>query len=232
MPSWLSRPTMVRTTVTSSSVRHAFRNLNDGRPYVEQIKPFNFLLTAAGAKAPAGVPKGRPFRLVAPYETDPEKWELGEWTDVRHPESGTYRITTRDGRPGMARVDTFRDVLAKYESHPEAKSLGPDGLPCDRAAVGLLQRRPVTVGKITLIGKESNRLEEREAGELTREDRDQWLTTYEDHDEWYRVVLPRLRESGVKYVAQTLGISERRARDVLSGKALPHPNRQNLIATS
>ena len=54
---------------------------------------------------------------------------LGEWTDVHHPESGTYRITTRAGRPGMARVDTFRDVLAKYESHPEAKSLGPDGRP-------------------------------------------------------------------------------------------------------
>jgi hypothetical protein len=153
-PPWFSRPTMVRTTVTSTAVRRAFRRLNESRPYAEQIKPFDFLLTAAGAKAPAGVPEGRPFRLVAPYETEPDKWEHGEWTDVHHPESGTYQITTRDGWPGMARGDTFRDVLAKYEGHPEAKSLGPDGLPCDRATVGLLQRRPVTVGTITLIGKE------------------------------------------------------------------------------
>jgi len=133
VPSWLSRPTMVRTTVTSSSVRRAFRRLNDGRPYAEQIKPFNFLLTAAGAKAPAGVPEGQPFRLVAPHETDPDKWERGKWIDVHHPDSGTYRITTRDGRPAMARVDTFAHVLAKYETHPEAKSLGPDGKVCDRS---------------------------------------------------------------------------------------------------
>ncbi len=231
MPSWLFRPTMVRTTVTSSSVRHAFRRLNDGRPYTEQIKPFNFLLTAAGAKAPAGVPESRPFRLVAPYEKDPDKWERGEWIDVHHPESGTYRITTRAGRPGMARVDTFRDVLAKYESHPEAKSLGPDGRPCDRTTVGLLQRRPVTVGKITLIGKESNHLEQRESGELTREDTDQWLTTYEDHDEWYRVVLPELKLKEIAVIAGAAGLSERRVRDILTGRVLPHrSNREALRA--
>ncbi len=101
----------------------------------------------------------------------------------------------------MARVDTFADVLAKYETHPEAKSLGPDGEPCGRATVGLLRRRPVTVGTIVLIGKESNRLEERSRGELTVDDLDERITTYEDHDEWYRVVVPA-REMGAKEVAR------------------------------
>ena len=68
----------------------------------------------------------------------------------------------------MARVDTFADVLAKYETHPEAKSLGPNWEPCGRGTVGLLRRRPVTVGTIILIRKESNRLEERSRGELRR----------------------------------------------------------------
>lgn len=40
---------------------------------------------ASGAKAQAGHPKGRPFRLIAPYETDPAKWERSEFSDVHDP---------------------------------------------------------------------------------------------------------------------------------------------------
>jgi len=129
----------------------------------------------------------------------------------------------------MARVDTFADVLAKYETHPEAKSLGPDGEPCGRATVGLLRRRPVTFGKIVLIGKESNRLAERSRGELTVDDLDQRITTYEDDDEWYRVVVPKLREIGAPALAEATGVSERRARDWLTGRALPHRRHRRVL---
>jgi hypothetical protein len=122
----------------------------------------------------------------------------------------------------MARVDTFADVLAKYETHPEAKSLGPDGKPCGRGTTGLLQRRPVTVGTITLTGKESNRIGERSRGELTVEEVTELVTTYEDHDEWYRIVLPLLRKRDISEVAAASGVSTRRARDVLIGRSLPH----------
>jgi hypothetical protein len=185
---------MIRTTITSSTVRRAFRRLNKGRRYAEQIKPFNFLLTAAGAKPPARHLAGQPIRPDCTLRIGPAKWDKGQWVDGHRPEAGTYSITTRDGRPGLARVDTFADALAKYESHPESKSLGPDGEPCGRGTIGLLRRRPVVVETITLIGKESNRIEERSQGELTVEDIDDLVTTYEDHDEWYRLILPALRE--------------------------------------
>ena len=207
-PEWMYRPTMVRTTITSPAVLRAFRRLNEGRTYAESMKPFNFVMSVAGAKPPAGVPMGEPFRLVGPFESDPRKWEGRTYIDVHHPGAGPYPLTTKDGRPGMARADTFAEVLAKYETHPEAKSLGPNGEPCGRATVGLLQRRPVIVGKIDLIGKESNRLEERSRGEAPVNDRDERITTYDDHDEWYRVTVPRLREIGVKAVAQAVGMSE------------------------
>jgi hypothetical protein len=229
-PPWLSRPTLVRTTVTSTPVRRAFRRFNEGRTYRDQIKPFNFLLTAAGAKPPASVEATEAFRLVAPYETDSAKWGGLDWTDVHHPEVGSYSITTRDGRPGMARVDTFGEVLAKYESHPESKSLGADGRPCDRSTIGLLHRRPVTAGRIRLIGKESNRIDERARGELTADEMDERITTYVDHDEWYRTIVPQLRRLGVGPIAAAVRMSERRVRDILTGRALPHADRRLAIA--
>jgi hypothetical protein len=92
------------------------------------------LLSAAGARPPAGIKIGATFRLVAPYELDARKWEDREWIDVRNSGVRHYTITTKDGRPCMARVDTF----AYVETHPEAKALGPDGQPCGRLTKGLL----------------------------------------------------------------------------------------------
>jgi hypothetical protein len=86
----------------------------------------------------------------------------------------------------------------------------------------VLGRRSVTAGKIVLIGKESNRLEERRSGELTIDDLDLRLTIYEDHDEWRRIVLPKLRRIGVAESAKAVGMSERRMRDILKGRAMPH----------
>lgn len=221
-PSWFGRPTMVRTTVSSTPVLRAFRRLNVELPYSEQVKPFNFMLTASGAKPPSGLAIGSPFRLVAPHELDGSKWEDMAWIDVHHPELGPYRISTRDGRPGTARIDTFADVVAKYETHPESKALGPDGKPCGRMTIGLLSRRPVIAGRVLLIGKEANRLEERSSGELTVNDLDQHLTTYHDDDEWIRFVLPRLKDLGAKFVAEVTGVSERRVRAWFTGESVPH----------
>ena len=50
---------MVRTTVTSPSVLRAFRHLNEGLSYAEQVKPFNLVTDSSrGAKPPAGSPPG------------------------------------------------------------------------------------------------------------------------------------------------------------------------------
>ena len=52
---------------------------------------------------------------------------------------------------------------------------------------------------------------------------DERLTVYHDNDGWRRVTLPGLKAMGSKEVAEAIGISERRARDVLKGRAMPHP---------
>lgn len=65
---------------------------------------------------------------------------------------------------GTAMVQSDGDVINHYRVHTEAKSLGPDGMPCGKRAIGLLQRRTVIVGEVVYIGKETNRLEEVEQG--------------------------------------------------------------------
>ncbi len=56
--------------------------------------------------------------------------------------------------------------------------------------MGLPQRRPVIAGEIKLIGKESNRLEDRFTGLLTIDELDERLTVYHDEDGWRRFTLP------------------------------------------
>jgi hypothetical protein len=233
LPSWLDRPMLVRTTITSPTVHRAFRHLNADKEYRDRIKPFNFVVSAAGAKPPAGAPTSSRFRLVAPYETNADKWEALRFTNIHDPDAAPYGITTRDGRPGLARVDSYCDALARYPGHPESKSLAPDGGPCQRMTVGLLRRRPVVVGKIVLIGKESTRIEERRSGELTVDDVGERLTTYDDRDEWYRLTLPKLRamDMDVDTMAHAIGISGRRLRDILGGRVWPHEQQRNSLLT-
>jgi hypothetical protein len=81
-------------------------------------------------------------------------------------------------------------------------------------------------GEIKLIGKESNRLEDRFTSLLTVDELDERLTVYHDDDGWRRITLPRLQAMGSRKVAEAVGISERRARDNLKGRATPHHQRR------
>ncbi len=130
-----------------------------------EVEPFTFLVSPH--VAPLGHPPGvdaQHFHLIAPYTKDARQWSKLRWTDVYSGEP--YAITTRDvvSGEGIARVQSYRGVIARYRVHSEAKSLGPDGLPCGKRTVGLLERRPVVLGELVHFGKETNRLEEVEQG--------------------------------------------------------------------
>jgi len=65
-----------------------------------------------------------------------------------------------------ARVKTYSDVVRDYVFHPESKCVDLDGKPSCKQTIGLLQRRHAQIGHIKYIGKESNSLEEVEAGPI------------------------------------------------------------------
>jgi hypothetical protein len=51
----------------------------------------------------------------------------------------------------------FARLLIEYQEHPEAKSLAPDGGPCEADTSGLLQRPHVIGGEFRYVGKETDR---------------------------------------------------------------------------
>lgn len=254
LPTWANRPAVARITASSPVVLRPFRHLNQGRPYAEQIKPFNFLL--AVHVAPFGLPDGIEadrFQLVAPFAKDPGRWLEMDWYTLYPcsrrqlhdsvvdegtplPAGTPFRIHAGGGlevvNGASARVKTIRDVITEYRHHPEPKSLGPDGQPCGRSTRGLLRRRPVAVrtGSIRYIGKESNRLEDVQSGLV--HDRTEVLTEYPDpaQDPWVHRDLPELRNIGPAELRRRTGVPLSTIKHVLAGRHPSAANRGRLAA--
>lgn len=68
----------------------------------------------------------------------------------------TYQPSSTDSSVLIGQ--SYGDLIAAHPFHPEAKSHGPDGLPCHKRTVGLLVRRPVITMETIVIGKEANDL--------------------------------------------------------------------------
>ena len=229
---WLDRPYVSRISASSAAALRPFlRSYNASRSFAEQVKPFNFLICvhAAPFSHPAGYPPQR-FQLIHPFEPNPTRWLELEWID--HYSGDRFRIHT-DGAPSpdSVKVKTNRDVLDRYRTHPEPKSLDPDGRPCHRQSVGLLQRRPVTATEISYIGKESNRLDETTAGLI--HDSSEILSSYSDPnlDTWRTLVVATLREFNTAEIALRAAVDRRTIQRLLSGTHYPRRrHRQTLTA--
>ena len=71
------------------------------------------------------------------------------------PSGQTYQGNVPDdegGNEGNVRVKNCRDVIEEYATHPESKSLGPDGRPCHRQTVGLLRRHAIDIAEVMYVG--------------------------------------------------------------------------------
>lgn len=224
-------PALSRLTVSSPAVMRPLERLNEGKAYIDQVKPFNFLLTCH-VKAlghPVGSDPER-FHLITPYETDSRRWLKREWIDQYS--GNRYRITTSalHGTSRTARVKTFGDVLSEYEYHPEAKCADAKGNASGKQTVGLLQRRHIRIDQVKYIGKESNSLEEVEAG-LIHQPQNVY-TEYPDlrRDEWETKIRPALGKLPVPFLETETKLSRRMLNDAIAGRSRPTPENQRLLA--
>lgn len=167
--------------------------------------------------------------MIAPYESDPELWSGLEWIDQYS--GSAYRITTdgHHGRRGVARVKTYRDVFEEYEWHPESKSADANGDPVGKQTVGLLHRRHISIDHLIYIGRESNYLEDVEAG-LVRES-DGAYTEYPDssRDYWRTTVVPALKQIPLKAWERDTGKSQVVLIDARRGRRRPHATHRALL---
>ena len=221
--------------ISSPASLKPLEKLNEGKPYCDKIKPFNFLLTCF--VRPLGhPPEADPehFHLITPYEKDSRQWLKKNWIDQYSGKQ--YRITTTGGHGDRhtARVKTYGDVLNEYEHHPESKCADAHGDACSKQTVGLLQRRHIRIDQIKYIregiqqpGRRRRRVDSLSAERLHR------MTPDPRRDEWETKILPALKKPQLSnLVEECRGILSRRAIiDLRAGRSRPHrTNRGPLLA--
>jgi hypothetical protein len=148
-PKWLRRPAMMRMTATTPGLLARLR---------DHTRPFSFFLCPVLDPAigcPAGVDPHH-FTPIARFSKHADRWWGSVCVNIH--DGRQYRLAPTQ-RPRLDRVipQTLASVLRAYLTHPESKSLGPDGQPCGPETRGLLQRTKVVEDQRHYIGKEADR---------------------------------------------------------------------------
>jgi hypothetical protein len=225
-------PAVGRLSVSSPAVMKPFSLINKKQKYDKQIKPFSFLVSCHVKELghPVGIDPEH-FHLIAPYEIDSRKWLQMDWIDEY---SGkTYGITTAGhyGGRNTARVKTYGEVLTQYEFHPESKCADANGNPCNKQTLGLLQRRHIRIEQIKPIGKESNSLEDVEAGLIHSEKSVYTEYVNPRRDDWAVKILPALKKARLKVLVKMSGLSRRALIDARAGRSRPHRKNRELLVS-
>jgi hypothetical protein len=227
-------PAVGRLSISSTAMMKPLHSLNKGKKYSDQIKPFNFVMTCH--VKPFGFPfRADPerFHLIAPYDMDSRKWLSTRWFVEYSGEE--YGITTSrpTGDRYTAWVKTYGEVIEEYEFHAESKCADLLGNECGKDTRGLLQRRRVKIDEIKYIGKESNSLEQVEAGMV--HDRQNVYTEYEDpkRSAWATKTLPAIKRTKPAFLINSCRefLSSRALRDIRAGRSTPHRRNREKLET-
>lgn len=151
----------------------------------------------------------------------------------RRLEVAAYSVVGLSARPkGGLQKPTLTGDAHEYEYHPEAKFADAQGEPCRKQTVGLLQRRHVRIGLLTNIGKESNSLEEVQAGLV--HDEENVYTAYDDPSRgyWQTKVLPAVLRAPLAMLVKACAgkLSRRALIDIRAGRSTPHRRNRALLA--
>lgn len=150
-PSWLDLPAMMGMVLTTPDI------LKNRRP--EWLGPFNFFLFPIIPEKLGGYPAGfdkSNFFFITPMESNRKRWR--SLMGINLFDRRTYQISMPPSEAqGRVVPDSFRIILNRYSKKKEAKSLGPDGLPCTETTRGLLKRTRIIARRIIPVGKETDR---------------------------------------------------------------------------
>jgi hypothetical protein len=151
-PTWFDLPVMMKLTL--STPHHALKNLAKG----PLTRPHNFMMLPQICRFgyPQNVDPNK-FTLITSFSSVRDQWMHSKCVNIHDCQSPEYELTDEyDGRKAVTK--NFFILLDSYQNHPEAKSLGPNGKPCEFDTRGLLQRAHIVANwPPVYIGKESDK---------------------------------------------------------------------------
>ena len=151
-PPWFDLPVMMKLTL--STPHHALKNLAKG----PLTRPNNFMMLPQICQygCPSNIDWNK-FTLITAFSSERDQWMRSKCINIHDYQSPVYELTDEyDGRRALPK--NFFMLLDSYQNHPETKSLGQDGNPCEFNTRGLLQRAHIVANWPPIyIGKESDR---------------------------------------------------------------------------
>lgn len=126
-----------RLTITTPNVLKRFKKLNQGKPWKEQIKSFNFFLLGFQAMEE----NDKAVKPLAPFTNDYQKIVHEPFIDY---EKGEIKEGTQFFKP-------LSRTILQYIEHMENKFEGD---------IGVLERKHIQVNGLIYIGKEANNIED------------------------------------------------------------------------
>jgi hypothetical protein len=151
-PGWFDLPVMMKLTL--STPHHALKSLAKG----PLTRPYNFMMLPQLCRfgCPQNVDPNK-FTLITPFSDVRDEWIRSKCINIHDYKSPVYELTNDyDARKALPK--NFLMLLDSYQNHPEAKSLGPNGKPCEFDTRGLLQRAHIVANWPPIyIGKESDK---------------------------------------------------------------------------
>jgi hypothetical protein len=148
-PKWFEYPAMMRMTVSTPAVLGILKRFT---------RPSNFVLVPLlFQRSYFQRTNASKLSLIMPLSKHRDEWLNTMATDTQ--EGKKYPICLLDptGRTKKIEVKCYGNILGEYRNHPEAKFLGPDGIPCHGQTRGVLTRTELVTGRIRYIGKETLR---------------------------------------------------------------------------
>lgn len=163
-PEWFDYPAAMRLTITSWDVLRSFNKFNEGKPFAQRVKPWNFGMSFTPIEHSLPRKLNKDMRLIAPYENDLSKWRdlpiftvsNGESVEVRLTDdpngwTGEPWIGIREG--DLIPVKTYGMMIEDYVNHPEPKYDDAGGNPCAGETRGQLYPTHVVASEYQHISK-------------------------------------------------------------------------------
>jgi len=168
--------------------------------------------------------------LIAPLNTEPAARLETEFTEISS--ADTYSLSTTHFDTRTAQTKTYRQIIEKYLTHPDAQGLDREGNNCARDTADYLDPIHLDAFHIEYIGKEADGLGQADPASWKGSQRHLW---FEDpsRDRFRRWVLPVLQRIGPTTLARETGVSVSAIVEILGERSSPHSaTKAKLTATA